>query len=239
MGNPGNGEQCGCSAAGRYTAGRAALAATAAHCADALGRLPGTVAAQADAIGNYVGRVGAGGLARILAVTLAAVAAGLLANHLWRRLVGAQVSVLRPARRLLLALSAAAVVLVVMVITMQIGIAADVAADAVVFGLSLVFLPLVVGQVLRVILPPTATDLRVVALDDRAACILYRNLIWIAAAAGFCISLLHVNALAPASVDLERAGFWMNAGIFLWLAILILRTREGRSNASPTARYRG
>jgi small-conductance mechanosensitive channel len=210
--------------------------ATSAYIVAALRSAPDVLIQNRDAMIDYAQKLGSSGALAFMAGLSAAGLAGFGAKRLVRRLLereplrGRVVKTL--ARELLELCAAFLAMLAVIRITMD-GSEAEI-AQAIAFWLVLV--PQAGSRVLQTVLQPTRPSLRLVAVADKDAAYLWRNLlgVLILVCAAFTLKRFNVAVLDPGEVlsgpNLHNTAFWVSLAIFGWLAIIALRGREGLSS---------
>ncbi|WP_420584057.1 mechanosensitive ion channel family protein [Ruegeria sp.] len=97
------------------------------------------------------------------------------------------------------------------------------------FVFYLIWIPRLGAAASRFILAPQKPHYRLVNIDDHWAKYLHRNLIGLLILIGFTLFLLHFNRLNGITSGETRIGFWLNAGIHIYIAVIAWKAREGLS----------
>ncbi|KIC44318.1 mechanosensitive ion channel protein MscS [Ruegeria sp. ANG-S4] len=97
------------------------------------------------------------------------------------------------------------------------------------FVFYLIWIPRVGAAASRFVLAPKKPHYRLVNIDDHWAKYLHRNLIGLLILIGFTLFLLHFNRLNGITSGETRIGFWLNAGIHIYIALIAWKAREGLS----------
>lgn len=207
----------------------------------AVARIPNLAGGIAEGVARFWAPRGLTGTLHLLAVALAALLAGHLAERLLRRLLqGFEASIrgARPAnlaegtaliaRRLAFELTAAALFL--LTAWAVVALAYPPAPISYLILWFFLFVPVLyvrlTAAATRCILAPRTPELRLVALDDAQARFLHRALVAFAALVGLRSYVL--SFLGGHGVDLAelRLGFWLTLLIYGWLVLTIWRTRH-------------
>lgn len=209
---------------------------------DAVANSPQNAVAAMAAIKEYGRSLGPGGAAHllfVLALSLVAGVAGDLLLGLWssRRskhhisantLIPAfPASIPYLARRLfndvagaLISLFVATLLLVLMLPERETRVAMSVV-------LWLFFFPRIAWVVLGFFLSPNRPELRLVNTDQRTARILFRSLMGVLLVVGMIQSVRLVMVEVGAEETALAIGFWVNLLVFVWLALIVIRCRDG------------
>ena len=97
------------------------------------------------------------------------------------------------------------------------------------FVFYLVWIPRLGAAASRFVLAPQKPHYRLVNIDDHWAKYLHRNLIGLLILIGFTLFLLHFNRLNGITGGETRIGFWLNAGIHIYIGVIAWKAREGLS----------
>ncbi len=97
------------------------------------------------------------------------------------------------------------------------------------FVFYLIWVPRLGAAASRFVLAPNKPHYRLVNIDDHWAKYLHRNLIGLLILIGFTLFLLHFNSLNGITGDDTRIGFWLNAGIHIYIGLIAWNAREGLS----------
>ncbi|MEM6658168.1 MAG: mechanosensitive ion channel family protein [Pseudomonadota bacterium] len=97
------------------------------------------------------------------------------------------------------------------------------------FVFYLIWIPRLGAAASRFVLAPKKPHFRLVNIDDHWAKYLHRNLIGLLILIGFTLFLLHFNRLNGITGDDTRIGFWLNAGIHIYIGVIAWKAREGLS----------
>ncbi len=97
------------------------------------------------------------------------------------------------------------------------------------FVFYLIWIPRLGAAASRFVLAPKKPHYRLVNIDDHWANYLHRNLIGLLILIGFTLFLLHFNRLNGITGDDTRIGFWLNAGIHIYIGLIAWKAREGLS----------
>ncbi|MFN0115592.1 MAG: mechanosensitive ion channel family protein [Paracoccaceae bacterium] len=82
-------------------------------------------------------------------------------------------------------------------------------------------------RTLALFLAPNRPELRLAAVDDRAARLLFNNAAGILIFAGLSKSALGLLPLSGADEALIESGFWLNVLVFLWFGLTVVISRDG------------
>ncbi|MCB1365180.1 MAG: mechanosensitive ion channel [Rhodobacteraceae bacterium] len=221
----------------RATITARAMGASWAHAVASLPRLYST---QIRAFRTFGERYGGGGILRMLAIVLLALAVGYGAEKAavfftrkrLGRETGQESETLRDAvgflfRRFCRELLGLLVFYVVIRIVGRALLGPEQLSFAAPFVFYLILLPRVGAAVSRFILCPHRSDLRLVNVDDRWAKYLHRNLIGLIALIGFTMFIVGFNARNGVPMGETRLGFWLNTAIHLYIAVIAWTAREG------------
>ncbi len=97
------------------------------------------------------------------------------------------------------------------------------------FVFYLIWIPRLGAAASRFVLAPNKPHYRLVNVDDHWAKYLHRNLIGLLILIGFTLFLLHFNRLNGITGGETRIGFWLNAGIHIYIGVIAWKAREGLS----------
>ena len=207
----------------------------------AVQRLPVLFAGVQTGVSNFLNGRGLGGALQFLGLILAAVLAGLAAEWLanraaekWRpKTSGSRPGTLTETLSVLslrlffellgliaFALAARLVITQVMTAPMDRFVAWS-------FVFRLIIMVRFVSIILRFVLAPANSDLRLVSADDRVARFLHRNLLIVAAligSIGFLIPALARNGIPMGEL---RLGWWLNLAAYAWVIYVIWTVRAG------------
>ena len=209
----------------------------------ALGNLPGLVETQSGSFAAFYADRGAGGMGRFLGLTLAAVLAGLLAAWLtgraayrWQDQIDAatgEESLGRLLRlqflRLTLDLSSLIAFVIVGATVIELTLPASDIPFAELVLFALIALPMAMAAISRFLIRPYRAELRMVHTDDATARYLHRHQILLALFIGLQVAVIDFNQRNGVPVGELRLGFWLNLGIFAYIAYICYRARDGLS----------
>lgn len=119
-----------------------------------------------------------------------------------------------------LALIVAAIILVISLPERETRVAMNVA-------IRLFFFPRLAWTVLSFFLSPARPDLRLVDADDRTARVLVHNLVAMTFVAGLVQTALLIMREVGTTDGAASVGVWVNLLIFAWLAVTVIRCRNG------------
>ncbi|MEO1106737.1 MAG: mechanosensitive ion channel family protein [Pseudomonadota bacterium] len=97
------------------------------------------------------------------------------------------------------------------------------------FVFYLIWVPRLGAAASRFVLAPNKPHYRLINIEDHWAKYLHRNLIGLLILIGFTLFLLHFNRLNGITGDETRIGFWLNAGIHIYIGLIAWKAREGLS----------
>jgi len=97
------------------------------------------------------------------------------------------------------------------------------------FVFYLVWIPRLGAAASRFVLAPSKPHYRLVNIDDHWAKYLNRNLIGLLMLSGFTRVLLQFHRLNGITGGETRIGFWLNAGIHIYIGVIAWKAREGLS----------
>ncbi|MCA0906492.1 mechanosensitive ion channel [Ruegeria marisrubri] len=97
------------------------------------------------------------------------------------------------------------------------------------FVFYLIWVPRLGAAASRFVLAPEKPQFRLVNIDDHWAKYLHRNLIGLLILIGFTLFVVRFNALNGITGDDTRIGFWLNAAIHVYIAVIAWTAREGLS----------
>ncbi len=97
------------------------------------------------------------------------------------------------------------------------------------FVFYLIWVPRLGAAASRFVLAPKKPHYRLVNIDDHWAKYLHRNLIGLLTLIGFTLFLLHFNRLNGITSEDTRIGFWLNAGIHIYIGVIAWKARDGLS----------
>ena len=227
---------------------RQAASGTVSSVVTALERLPVLWTLQAQSFSTFWDRVGWQGLGIMLTVMSVAIAAGLAAEFLFRRLTrrwvessGAGGQSLRGTVMFLIKRLTQDLVSVVIFIEVAqwIGIffGLRVFGDIPVthqlggyMGLiwwNLIAMPRLGAAFSRFLLAPKRPEHRLVHTDDATAKYLHRNQIGLFVLMGFSIAIVVFNAQNGVSMGESRLGFWLNLAVHIYIVVVVWRAWDG------------
>ncbi|WP_415402645.1 hypothetical protein [Tateyamaria sp. SN3-11] len=206
----------------------------------AIERLPNLFTAQARAFSNFGSFLGLDGLARTFGFLLLAIAGGVVAELIFRRVTRAWLTL--PPQLPENATLTQTVVLLSKRLTSEI-VAVGVfvlAAYLITYylvppfyrpfigavGPLLIGLPRLSVAVARFLMAPNNPAYRIVHATDRTARRMVFHMFWFVFLIGFSTFIIRFNAANGVPMGETRLGFWLNLGIHLYAAIVIWRYRE-------------
>ncbi len=95
------------------------------------------------------------------------------------------------------------------------------------FVFYLIWIPRLGAAASRFVLAPNKPEFRLVNIDNHWAKFLHRNLIGLLVLIGFTLFLLHFNRLNGITGGETRIGFWLNAGIHIYIGVIAWKARDG------------
>ncbi|NDW47534.1 mechanosensitive ion channel family protein [Ruegeria sp. PrR005] len=217
-----------------------AAKALAASWLDALRKVPLLVTKQAEALSNFATTLGSAGIATLFGYTLLALAIGYAAEKLavfvtrsWIKADPASASDdLRGAvsflfRRFCREVLGLVVFYYTLVFVGRRLLEPEQIAYAAPFVLYLIWLPRLGAAISRFVLAPNRPDLRLVNANDHWANYLHRNQIGLFLLIGFTLFIVTFNNLNGVAMGDMRLGFWLNASIHIYIALIAWTARSG------------
>ncbi|MCU9839771.1 mechanosensitive ion channel [Ruegeria sp. WL0004] len=207
---------------------------------DALRKVPLLVTKQAEALSNFATTLGGAGMATLFGFTLLALAIGYAAEKLavfvtrsWIKADPASASDdLRGAvsflfRRFCREVLGLVVFYYTLVFVGRRLLEPEQIAYAAPFVLYLIWLPRLGAAISRFVLAPNRPDLRLVNANDHWANYLHRNQIGLFLLIGFTLFIVTFNNLNGVAMGDMRLGFWLNASIHIYIALIAWTARSG------------
>lgn len=207
---------------------------------DALRKVPLLVTKQAEALSNFATTLGSAGMATLFGYTLLALAIGYAAEKLavfvtrsWIKADPASASDdLRGAvsflfRRFCREVLGLVVFYYTLVFVGRRLLESEQIAYAAPFVLYLIWLPRLGAAISRFVLAPNRPDLRLVNANDHWANYLHRNQIGLFLLIGFTLFIVTFNNLNGVAMGDMRLGFWLNASIHIYIALIAWTARSG------------
>ncbi len=204
--------------------------------------VPNIFHAQVEAVSNFTGTFGASGALTLMGLVLSVLVVGFVAEKLFELLtrrwhVQAEVEEegdLWGAVRYLFGRFCREIagLVVFYVVIRAVGrglLSAEQITYAAPFVFYLIWVPRLGAAASRFILAPKKPHYRLVNIDDHWAKYLHRNLIGLLILIGFTLFLLHFNRLNGITSGETRIGFWLNAGIHIYIGVIAWKAREGLS----------
>ncbi len=204
--------------------------------------VPNIFHAQVEAVSNFTGTFGASGALTLMGLVLSVLVVGFIAEKLFELLtrrwhVQAEVEEegdLWGAVRYLFGRFCREIagLVVFYVVIRAVGrglLSAEQITYAAPFVFYLIWVPRLGAAASRFILAPKKPHYRLVNIDDHWAKYLHRNLIGLLILIGFTLFLLHFNRLNGITSGETRIGFWLNAGIHIYIGVIAWKAREGLS----------
>ncbi|PZR00845.1 MAG: mechanosensitive ion channel protein MscS [Cereibacter sphaeroides] len=202
---------------------------------------PEIVAAEGRVLGNYLATLGWSGAAVFFGVFLLAVLLGIIAETLlYRFYLTSRIPPLTESDRrdIFEALpilakrlwrETAGTLLFFVVVSLVVHFLMPVRDEPVAHAILrwIIFFPRLSLAVLRFFLAPKRSDLRLMYCDNKSAKYLFFNFLGIVMVIGLALALLGVNQALGATPDVDRIAFWLNVAVFVWLAIIFVRARDG------------
>ncbi|MBN2629914.1 MAG: mechanosensitive ion channel family protein [Rhodobacteraceae bacterium] len=209
---------------------------------EAVANSPQNAVAALHAVQEYGRSLGPGGVVHLLLVLAVALVAGALGEFLlglWSSRRGKNhisanadiptfpASIPYLARRLFHDLAGALISLVVAALVLALMLPERETRVAMSVVLWQFFFPRIAWVVLRFFLSPNRPELRLVNADQRTAQILFRSLVAVLLVVGIIQSVRLVMVEVGAEDSALAIGFWVNLLVFLWLALIVIRCRDG------------
>ncbi len=204
--------------------------------------VPNIFHAQVEAVSNFTGTFGTSGALTLMGLVLSVLVVGFIAEKLFELLtrrwhVQAEVEEegdLWGAVRYLFGRFCREIagLVVFYVVIRAVGrglLSAEQITYAAPFVFYLIWVPRLGAAASRFILAPKKPHYRLVNIDDHWAKYLHRNLIGLLILIGFTLFLLHFNRLNGITSGETRIGFWLNAGIHIYIGVIAWKAREGLS----------
>ncbi|WP_170398590.1 mechanosensitive ion channel family protein [Ruegeria arenilitoris] len=204
--------------------------------------IPNLFSAQAHAVENFVGTFGTNGVFTLLGLVLSILIVGFAAEKLFGLLTrrwhrppeAADENDLWGAVRYLFGRFCREIagLVVFYVVIRAVGrglLTTEQVTYAAPFVFYLIWIPRLGAAASRFILAPNKPHFRLVNIDDHWAKYLHRNLIGLLILVGLTLFILHFNRLNGITGGETRIGFWLNAGIHIYIAVIAWKAREGLS----------
>jgi small-conductance mechanosensitive channel len=210
--------------------------------ARSMAEAPEYSAAMFGAIGGYFASLGRSGTFQLFLMLAVALGVGALVDRLYahRQASGASAGVPAPsevpafpgsvpflARRLLRDAGGAILALVAAIAILGLLLPERETQVGTAVVVWLFFFPRFAWIVLRFFLSPHRADLRLLTTDDWTARVLMRNLVGLTVVIGLFETLLRMTQAIGADEGAQRAGFWVNVVVFVWLAAIFVICRNG------------
>lgn len=205
----------------------------------AVQRLPILFSSQAESFSTFASKLGSDGLLRLFSVMAVAIAAGLVVERLINRLTqgwqmgrpDTQVDSLAATlgflfRRFLIEILGLVAFVMVMVPITRLLLSGNELAIARYFLTVLVFLPRVGAAFSRFMLAPNKPEVRIVNVDDNWARWLHRRQIALFVLICFSGFIITFNSLNGVPMGQTRLGFWLNAGVHIFVAYIAFQSRH-------------
>ncbi|MES0861278.1 mechanosensitive ion channel family protein [Ruegeria sp. SCPT10] len=204
--------------------------------------IPNLFSAQAHAVENFVKKFGGNGALLLIALVFSVLVVGFVAEKLFGLLTRkwqpnaevADENDLRGAVSYLFVrfCKEIAGLVVFYVVIRAVGrglLTTEQITYAAPFVFYLIWVPRLGAAASRFVLAPNKAEFRLVNIDDHWAKYLHRNLIGLLILVGFTLFLLHFNGLNGVTGGETRIGFWLNAGIHIYIGLIAWKAREGLS----------
>ncbi|WP_170329989.1 mechanosensitive ion channel family protein [Ruegeria arenilitoris] len=204
--------------------------------------IPNLFSAQAHAVDNFVGTFGTNGAFVLMGLVLSVLIVGLVAEKLfgfltrkWHRPPAAEdENDLWGAVRYLFGRFCREIagLVVFYVVIRAVGrglLSPEQLTYAAPFVFYLIWIPRLGAAASRFILAPNQPHYRLVNIDNHWAKYLHRNLIGLLILIGLTLFILHFNRLNGVTGGETRIGFWLNAGIHIYIGVIAWKAREGLS----------
>ncbi len=204
--------------------------------------VPNIFHAQVDAISSFTGTFGTAGAFELMGLVLSVLVVGLVAEKLFELLIrrwhtqteGEAEGDLWGAVRYLFGRFCREIagLVVFYVVIRAIGrglLTPEQITYAAPFVFYLIWIPRLGAAASRFVLAPQKPHYRLVNIDDHWANFLHRNLIGLLILIGFTLFLLHFNRLNGITPGDTRIGFWLNAGIHIYIGLIAWKARDGLS----------
>ncbi|GAA6157885.1 hypothetical protein NBRC116589_00590 [Ruegeria sp. HU-ET01832] len=202
--------------------------------------IPNLISAQVHATENFIGTFGSTGALTLMGIVLSVLVVGFIAEKLfylltrkWHENSGMhQDNDLRGAVRFLFRRFcreiAGLVVFYVVIRAVGRGLMTpEQITYAAPFVFYLIWVPRLGAAASRFVLAPNQPHYRLVNIDDHWARFLHRNLIGLLILIGLTLFTVHFNALNGITPGETRIGFWLNAGIHIYIGVIAWKAREG------------
>ncbi len=207
----------------------------------AVARLPILFSRQAEAFDNFGTFLGWGGMARLMGFLLMAIAGGLVAELIFRRVtrkwlvlpnVIEATTTLRQTLMSLLARLTGEVIAVVVFVVVAYAITFTLVPEFYrpfigLVGPALIGLPRISTAVTRFFMAPNNPAYRIVHTDDATAKGMVYHTRLFALLIGFSFVILPFNAANGVPMGETRLGFWLNLAVHIYAAIVVWRYRNG------------
>ena len=204
--------------------------------------IPNLFSAQAHAVDNFIGTFGTNGVFVLMGLVLSVLVVGFAAEKLfglltrkWHRPPEAEdENDLWGAVRYLFGRFCREIagLVVFYVVIRAVGrglLSPEQLTYAAPFVFYLIWIPRLGAAASRFILAPNQPHYRLVNIDDHWAKYLHRNLIGLLILIGLTLFILHFNKLNGITGGETRIGFWLNAGIHIYIGVIAWKAREGLS----------
>ncbi|WP_170324813.1 mechanosensitive ion channel family protein [Ruegeria arenilitoris] len=204
--------------------------------------IPNLFSAQAHAVENFIGTFGTNGALTLLGLVLSVLVVGFAAEKLFGLLTrkwhrppeAADENDLWGAVRYLFGRFCREIagLVVFYVVIRAVGrglLSPEQITYAAPFVFYLIWIPRLGAAASRFILAPNQPHFRLVNIDDHWAKYLHRNLIGLLFLIGLTLFILHFNRLNGITGGETRIGFWLNAGIHIYIGVIAWKAREGLS----------
>ncbi len=202
--------------------------------------IPNLISAQVHATENFIGTFGSTGALTLMGIVLSVLVVGFIAEKLfylltrkWHENSGMhQDNDLRGAVRFLFRRFCREIagLVVFYVIIRAVGrglMTPEQITYAAPFVFYLIWVPRLGAAASRFVLAPNQPHYRLVNIDDHWAKFLHRNLIGLLILIGLTLFTVHFNALNGITPGETRIGFWLNAGIHIYIGVIAWKAREG------------
>lgn len=210
---------------------------------DAIGKLPVLFSREGEAIVAFAQSYGGlGGVMTLFGLIALALAAGLLAEMIFKRATaswhetgtgGGEADLAGAIRFLFRRFCGEIAGLIVFFIVVRTLGRTILSPEQILFAAPLmtylIWMPRVGGAVSRFILAPQRADLRLVNASDHWAQYLHRNAIGLVLLAGLTMFVVHFNALNGVAAGETRIGFWLDSSIYVYIMLIAWTARDGLS----------
>ncbi len=202
--------------------------------------IPNIFSAQAEAVSNFVGTFGSNGALLLLGLVASVLMVGFIAEKLFglftrkwhaKSDVAAENDLWGAVRYLFVRFCHEIAGLVVFYVVIRAVGRGLLTPEQIVYAAPFVFyliwIPRLGAAASRFVLAPNKPEYRLVNIDDHWAKYLHRNLIGLLILIGFTLFLLHFNRLNGITGGETRIGFWLNAGIHIYIGLIAWTARDG------------